>query len=152
MNVFISGSTSINKLPDSAIEIIDSIISMNSIILTGDAEGADAQVQKYLSKKKYDKVIVYYAKAKVRNNAGKWKTKEITRGTNKKEGDLCALKNIAMADDADCGLMLWDGLSIETLNVIKVMKNKNKRFCVVLDGALYAEDDSDIVINTLTNR
>jgi hypothetical protein len=152
MNVFISGSRSINKLPDSAIEIIDSIISRNCTILTGDAKGADTQVQKYLSKKKYDHVIVFFAGTKIRNNAGKWEVKEITRDKNKKGRDLCALKDIAMANDADYGLMIWDGLSVGTLNTIKEMKNRNKGFCVVVDGMFYDEDDSDIVINTLTNR
>jgi hypothetical protein len=71
MNVLVSGSMSIDKLPDSDIKIIDSIIDRNLTILTGDEKGADWQVQKYLSKKKYDNVIVYFTGAEIRNNAGK---------------------------------------------------------------------------------
>jgi hypothetical protein len=127
MNVFISGSRSINKLPDSAIKKIDSIMGKNCAILTGSKKGIDAQVQKYLSKKKYDNVIVYFSGREIRNNA-------------------------AMAHDADCGLMIWDGLSIGTLNAIKEMKNRNKGFCLVVDGTLYDEENSDIAINRLTNR
>jgi hypothetical protein len=152
MNVLISGSRKISQLPDSAIKIIDSIIDRNITILTGDARGSDWQVQKYLSKKKYDKVIVYFTGAVVRNNAGKWVSKKITRAANKKGGEGRATKDIAMAHDADYGLMIWDGLSIETLNTIKAMKNKHKGFCVVVDGTLYDEENSDMVINTLTNR
>ena len=152
MNVFISGSRSINKLPDSAIKRIDSIIDRNCTILTGDARGVDAQVQKYLSKKKYDNVTVYFTGREIRNNAGRWKAKEIANSTGKKRKELCAQKDAAMADDADCGLMIWDGLSIGTLNVIKEMKNRNKGFCLVVDGTLYDEENSDMAINRLTNR
>jgi hypothetical protein len=53
MKVCISGSMSLRKLPDSAIKTIDSIIDRNCAIVTGDAKGVDAQVQKYLLKKKY---------------------------------------------------------------------------------------------------
>jgi hypothetical protein len=57
-----------------------------------------------------------------------------------------------MAHDADYGLMIWDGLSIGTLNSMKAMKDRNKRFCVVVDGTLYDERNSDMVINALLNR
>jgi hypothetical protein len=152
MNIFISGSRSINKLPDSTIEKIDSIINRNCTILTGDTKGVDAQVQKYLSKKKYDNVIVYFTGKEARNNAGKWKAKAIAGNINKEGRELYAPKDIAMANDADYALMIWDGLSIGTLNNIKEMKNRNKGFCVVVDGTLYDEDNSDIAINALLNR
>jgi hypothetical protein len=54
-----------------------------------------------------------------------------------------------MAHDADYGLMLWDGLSIGTLNSMRAMKNRKKGFCVVVDGTLYDEENSDIAINAL---
>jgi hypothetical protein len=123
MKALVSGSRSIGKLPDSAIKKIDSLMDRNCAIVTGDAEGAETEIQKYLLKKNYDNVIVY--------SAG---------------------EESAMADDADCALMLWDGVSIGTLNVIKAMKNRNKRCCVVVDGTLYDEEDSDVAVNTLINR
>jgi hypothetical protein len=152
MNVLISGSTSIDNLPDSAVKKIESIMSRNCAIVTGDGEGVDAQVQKYLAAKKYDNVIVCFTGREIRNNAGKWETKRITGATNKKERELSALQDIAMACNADYGLMIWDGVSIGTLNSIKEMKNRNKGFCVVVDGTLYEEEESDIIINTLINR
>jgi hypothetical protein len=95
MKVFISGSGSIKKLPDSAIKKINSIIEKEFAIATGDP---------------------------------------------------------AMAYDADCALMIWDGLSIEALNIIKAMKDRNKGVCVIVDGVFYDEENSDIIINKLTNR
>jgi hypothetical protein len=122
MRVFISGSGSIKKLPDSAIKKIDSIIGKGFTIITGGAKDVEAQVQKYLSKKKYDRAIV------------------------------CFTDGSTIANNADCALMIWDGLSIEILNIIKAMKDRNKGFCLIVDGVFYDEENSDIIINTLTNR
>jgi hypothetical protein len=142
MKVFISGSIGISKLPYPAIEKIDSIINRNFTVLVGDAKGVDLQVQKYLSGKCYNNVIIYFVGSKTRNNVGKWETKEIDNDVNKKGRELYTLKDVAMANDADYGLMIWDGLSRGTLNNIKEMKARNKRFFVVLDGMII--DDKNI--------
>lgn len=147
MNVFISGSINISKLPDSAIKKIDNIICKDFTVLVGDAKGVDMQVQKYLLKKRYDNVIVYFAGTGIRNNVGKWKVKEVNNADGKKGRELYTLKDIAMAEDADYGLMIWDGLSPGTLNNIKEMKNRNKRFYVVLEGLVVDEKNVDRIIN-----
>jgi hypothetical protein len=149
--VFISGSMSINALPDSAIKKIDSIMSGNCAIVIGDSKGVDVEVQKYLADNNYDHVTVYFTGTAARINIGNWEEKEIT-GDSKIGKDLYVLKDIAMAHDADCGLMIWDGLSIKTLNNIKELKDRNKRFHVVLDGAIFDEETVDILINTRLNR
>jgi hypothetical protein len=150
--VFISGSMSVNKLPASAVNKIDSIMSRNCAIVIGDSKGVDMAVQTYLADKKYDNVTVYFAGTAIRNNVGNWRTKGITGGANENGSDLYVLKDRAMARDADCGLMIWDGLSIKTLNNIKDMKTRNKRFEVVLDDTIFDEDIIDIIINMQTNR
>jgi hypothetical protein len=48
MNVFISGSISINKLPLLALNKINAIIARNYTVLIGDAKGVDLLVQEYL--------------------------------------------------------------------------------------------------------
>jgi hypothetical protein len=149
--VFISGSMSVVKLPSSAVHKIDAIMSRNCAIVIGDSRGVDSAVQTYLADKKYDNVTVYFAGTEARNNVGNWDTKGIT-GDNKKGKDMYILKDIAMARDSDCGLMIWDGLSIKTLNNIKEMKTRNKRFEVVLDDTIFDEDTIDIAINTQLNR
>jgi hypothetical protein len=149
--VFISGALNLDKLPVSAFKELDSIIGMNSTIVIGDSRGVDAEVQKYLAEKKYDKVVVYFAGTKIRNNWGNWKTKHIT-GDASNRRDLYILKDNAMAHDADYGLMIWDGLSMKTLNAIKEMKNSNKGFHVVLDETIFDEETADIIINRHINR
>ena len=147
MNVFISGSISIDNLPLSAAEKIDNIINNNYVILIGDAKGVDLQVQKYLFNKKYDNVIVYFAGGKARNNIGHWETREITAGTDNKRGrELYTVKDKAMAKDAHYGLMIWDGKSRGTLNNIKEMKKENKRFYVILGRTVIDDKNIDTAI------
>jgi hypothetical protein len=147
MNVFISGSISISKLPPSAVKKIDSIINNNFTILIGDAKGVDLQVQKYLYEKNYDNVIVYFVGLESRNNIGNWKTKKIADENNRKGRELFTLKDIAMAEDADYGLMIWDGKSPGTLNNIKEMKNRNKRFFVIYKETVIDEKNTDLLIS-----
>lgn len=131
MKVFISGSIKIKDVPNCAIEKINSIIDKNFQILIGDANGVDSLIQKYLVKKSFQNVVVYFAGDSVRNNLGNWPTKQII-GNNKEKGRaLYTLKDIEMAVDADCGLMIWDGESKGTLANIKQMKNRNKPFFVI---------------------
>jgi hypothetical protein len=146
MNVFISGSIRIGKLPISAIEKIDNIIRKDFTVLVGDAKGVDLQVQKYLQEKKYNNVIVYFAGTEIRNNVGKWEVKGIN-GDDKKGRQLYTLKDIEMAKDADYGLMIWDGISRGTFNNIKEMRNMNKRFYVVVDGKVVDEKNINTIID-----
>lgn len=130
MKIFISGSISIKKLPKFAIEKIDNIIRKEYLILIGDAKGVDSSVQKYLQEINYKNVIVYYVGNKTRNNHGNWNTNQV-RSYNEKGRQLYTLKDIKMANDADYGLMIWDGVSEGTLKNINVMQSKNKKFFVV---------------------
>jgi len=147
MNIFISGSISINKLPKSAIQKIENIIRKNYTILIGDARGVDFHTQKYLLKNNYDNVLVYFAGEKIRNNVGNWKTKNIKAFSNEKGRDLYTLKDKAMAHDADYGLMIWDGESQGTLNNILTMKSENKKFFVVLEEMLVDSEHIDPIVD-----
>ena len=132
--VFISGSIHISSLPPQAIEKIDSIISQNLDVLIGDAKGVDLAVQKYLYKKNYKNVTVYYAGSEIRNNVGQWRTKNVLPENGEKGRDLYTLKDRLMAKDTDYGLMVWDSESKGTLNNILLMDKLNKKFVVVFDG------------------
>jgi len=137
MKIFISGSISIKQLPPLALEKIDSIIEKNYIIIIGDAKGVDLLVQEYLLKKKYNDVTVYFTGEKVRNNTGKWETNQIIADTGNIKGrQLYTIKDKAMANDADYGLMIWDGKSKGTLGNINEMKRLNKQFYVILNGKI----------------
>ncbi len=43
-------------------------------IIIGDAKGIDSNVQRYLIKKGYENVIIYFAGELIRNNIGNWHT------------------------------------------------------------------------------
>lgn len=141
IKVFISGSIGIKSLPMVAMEKICSIMSRNYEILIGDAYGVDSTVQQMLASNAYPNVTVYYAGKKIRNNIFPWHSKEIVAPNNEKGRALYTLKDIAMARDADYGLMIWDGKSKGTLNNIMTMKQLNKKFFVVNNGRLLSSAD-----------
>lgn len=143
MKIFLSGSISIKKIPIKAIEKIDSIIKHNYTILIGDAKGVDLNIQKYLQKKYYQNVTIYFAGENIRNNVGNWETKKIVANHNEKGRELYTLKDISMAQDADYALMIWDGESQGTLNNIKEMKRLEKKFYVVFDNFIVSNKNFD---------
>lgn len=146
MKVFISGSINLKKLPKCVLEKIDSIIRKDFCILIGDAKGVDSLVQKYLLKKGYKNVMVYYAGNAIRNNHGKWDTKQIININNEKGRELYTLKDIEMANDTDYGLMIWDGKSEGTLNNVKMMKTKSKKFFVIIEELIVDEKQIDSIL------
>jgi len=134
MKIFISGSISIKQLPQIAAEKIDNIIKNEYTILVGDAKGIDYLVQKYLVKQNYKNVIVYCSSDKVRNNIGQWETKKIEGKKGEKGRALYTLKDIEMANDADYGLMIWDGKSSGTFHNAMTMKSLNKKFYIIINN------------------
>lgn len=148
MKVFISGSISIKRLPGNAIKKIDSIIDKNITIIIGDAKGIDSIVQKYLIKKGYKNVIVYFAGDLIRNNIGNWQTINVPNNNNLKGRELYTIKDIRMAKEADYGLMIWDNKSKGTLSNIKEMKKCNKRFFVILNDLIVNEKHIDEILKT----
>jgi len=152
MKVFISGSIKIKEIPLCAIEKIESIINKKFDVIIGDAKGVDLLVQKYLHKKLYENVTVYYAGDEIRNNYGNWKTKQVLSKSNEKGRDLYTLKDIEMANDADYGLMIWDGESKGTLANIKEMQTKNKRFFVIMKDILVLDKNVESILDMHMNN
>jgi len=120
MKVFISGSISIKSLNKRNVAYIEQIIEGNCTVLIGDAYGIDKAVQEYLLQSGYPDVIVYFSGEKVRNNVGNWQVKQCLNPENLKGRSLYQLKDKAMADDCDCGLMFWDG-KVKGLNTIWII-------------------------------
>ena len=135
MNVFVSGSMSKKELPPIATQKLDNIISKNITVLVGGANGVDSLIQRYLMNKNYANVCVYFVGAKPRNNIGNWQSKNIKSG-NEQGRAFFTLKDAAMANEADYGLMVWDGKSKGTKNNVELMKQKNKKFYLILNGEL----------------
>jgi hypothetical protein len=133
MQIFVSGSISIKILNPQAISLLDSVIANRQTVLIGDAFGVDKLVQQYLFERNYQEVIVYYAGDKARNNIGTWQIRQISNGSNLTGKSMYQLKDMAMARDADCGLMIWDGKSRGTKFNIENMTNFGKEITIVMD-------------------
>ena len=109
--VFIAGSRQISRLPAEVLNRIDTMVEKGFQILVGDANGADKAVQQYLADKRYPNVLVHCMKDHCRNNVGTWPTHEVAAARGAKGFDHYSLKDRAMAEAAEYGLMLWDGKS-----------------------------------------
>lgn len=101
------------------------------MILLGDANGADKMVQDYLATRGY-KCVVVYCMQQCRNNIGNWPTKHISAPDGRKDFTYYAAKDLAMARDAKCGIMLWDGRSKGTLNNVQQLLDARKHVLVYL--------------------
>ena len=119
--VFISGSISRKRLSENAIACLKRMIEDHCTILIGDAFGVDRAVQQYLSEQNYRNVIVYFSGGKPRNNTGAWQTKQIPNPDHLTGRSMYQLKDKAMADDCDSGMMFWDGKSKGTKDNMEYM-------------------------------
>ncbi len=130
-SVFIGGSRAISKLNDVIREQLDNLIMKRCAILIGDANGMDKAVQKYFAQKRYSNVTVF-CMDHCRNNVGGWQTRPITAPPKAKGFEYYAAKDAAMAQEAKCGLMLWDGESRGTLNNVVNLLGHGKKVLVYL--------------------
>ncbi|NTU54214.1 MAG: hypothetical protein HGA97_11085 [Chlorobiaceae bacterium] len=98
----------------------------------GDANGADKAVQSFLFEWRYDDVLVFCSGDKCRNNVGAWPTQrvEVPYGMTGRAFYTC--KDIKMAENADYGLMLWDGKSAGTMNNVFELVKRGKKTLVWL--------------------
>ena len=125
--VFIGGSRRVTRLPMEAKNRIDNVMEQGFAILVGDANGADRAVQEYLADAGYEKVTVYCSGDTSRNNVGGWKTHSVRVGEAEKNFQFHAAKDRAMAQQAEFGLMIWDGKSPGTvLNILRLVKDSKK--------------------------
>ena len=129
--VFIGGSRAIFRLNSTIREKLDDLIRRECTILIGDANGADKAVQAYFAKQHYERGIVY-CMSRTRNNEGNWPTKQVEASGHRKDFAYYAAKDHAMALDAKCGVMLWDGKSKGTLNNVQQLLSQEKKILVYL--------------------
>ncbi len=111
---------------------LDNVMKQEFMVLVGDANGADKAVQRYLSKHHYRNVLVYCMES-CRNNVGEWPTRiHAGEPSSKRDRHYYGIKDAAMAMDATCGFMLWDGLSKGTLTNIVNLLNARKKTLLYL--------------------
>lgn len=101
-------------------------------ILVGDANGADKAVQRYLADRSYPNVLVHCMKDHCRNNLGNWPTREVDAPRGARGFDYYFLKDRAMAEAAEYGLMLWDGKSKGTVNNVVNLSREGKPVVVYI--------------------
>lgn len=157
--VFVAGSRQISRLPGEVKKRLDSMIEKGFQIFVGDANGADKAVQRYLADKSYPNVLVHCMKDHCRNNLGNWPTRQVVAPRGVKGFDYYSLKDRAMAEAAEYGLMLWDGKSKGTVNNVVNLSRDHKPVVVYIAPTrqfrtiksfddlkdLLAEGDSDSV-------
>ena len=132
MRIFIAGAKTIHCLDEAVIQKLDSICQKGYNVLVGDCDGVDSSVQKYYAGLNYSKVTVYASNGIARNNFGYWSVKAIDVSSKLTGFDFYKQKDIAMAEDADYGFMIWDGQSKGTLNNIINLLFRNKNVLVYL--------------------
>lgn len=129
--VFVGGSRRVTSLPVEAKTRIDNVLDKGFAILVGDANGADKAVQTHLAESRYDRVTVYCSGNTSRNNVGQWKTHNVSAGERKKNYQFYAAKDREMAQQAEFGLMIWDGKSPGTvLNILRLVRASKKAVLV----------------------
>lgn len=124
--VFVAGSRQISRLPAEVGSRLDTMIEKGFQILVGDANGADKVIQRYLADRSYPNVLVHCMKDHCRNNVGNWPTREVAAPRGAKGFDYYSLKDRAMAEAAEYGLMLWDGKSKGTVNNVVNLSRDRK--------------------------
>ncbi len=134
MKIFIAGARSIKGLDASVQRKMLSIYQKGYDVLVGDCYGVDASVQRFYAKLGYDKVFVYASNGKARNNIGHWSIRKVPVADNIRGFDFYAQKDIAMANEADGGFMIWDGESRGTLNNAINLVAQNKTVLLYLAG------------------
>lgn len=132
MRVFIAGPRAVTTLNKEVKSRLENIIGNNFTILVGDANGVDKQIQNFCHSLSYDKVRVFAANGKVRNNIGQWEVEKVMVSANKKGFDFYAAKDEEMAKTADYGFMIWNGKSKGTLNNMYNLVGLNKKVLVYL--------------------
>lgn len=123
--VFLGGSRAVSRLNDAIREQLDNLIRKNCSILVGDANGADNALQSYFAQKHYSNVVVFSMGAP-RNNVGQWENRRLSSERKARDAEYFATKDRAMAQEARCGLMLWDGVSRGTLNNVCELMSSGK--------------------------
>jgi hypothetical protein len=129
MKVFIGGSRAISQLSAVVRARMDDLTKRGCAILIGDANGADKAVQQYLADSQYSKVVVFCME-ECRNNLGGWPTRHIEPPSARKDFTYYAAKDLAMSQEAQCGVMLWDAKSEGTLQNILNLVRAGKRTLV----------------------
>jgi len=144
--VFIAGSRHLSRLNKDVKRRIDNIVEKGFTVIVGDANGADKAVQRYVNSRRYSNVMVFCMEGGCRNNIGHWPTRTITAADpGRRDFAYYSAKDRAMVEEAEYGLMLWDGRSRGTLTSIVHLVRQGKPVVVYIapDRSFYTLRQSD---------
>jgi hypothetical protein len=133
--VFIGGSRRLSRLDKSVKSRLDNIIEKGFTVVVGDANGADKAVQRYLASMGYQQVVVFCMSGECRNNVGHWPIREVSATAGARGFAYFSKKDRVMGEEADYGLMLWDGRSRGTLTSIADLVRQGKPVLVYMAPA-----------------
>ena len=128
--VFLGGSRKTKALNELIRKRLENVMEQHLDVLIGDANGADKAMQTYLADRGYRHVTVFCSGSECRNNIGQWETRHISINGNEKNFKFYAAKDTAMSEEADYGLMLWDGVSKGTLNNALNLVEREKQVAI----------------------
>ena len=113
MKIFISGSTITDeKLPKDVVERLDEYIDRGDEFLIGDKGGISRCIKEYLYHKVYDAATVYVV-GDGGNSCNKlWQEEYCPVGVYGTKHSYYIEADFAMAEEADIGIVIWDGESI----------------------------------------
>ena len=131
MKVFLSGSKTVKSLPEKLTALLDDYCQQNCEFLIGDCAGADILMQKYLHEKGYTNVTVYVSGERIRHKIAAFSDKHISVAGSVKGFAFYRQKDIAMVNDCDTAIMLWDGKTRGTCCNIIDMQRLNKQYTVI---------------------
>lgn len=124
MKILITGSRNIkDNLPQTVYDKIDEHIEQGEEFLIGDRAGFDMYVQRDLCNKLCSYVTVYVSgwREISKNNIGRWPEEHCPIGVSSGYGDNLE-RTFAMSEDADAGIVIWDGESDDSfINMINLI-------------------------------
>jgi hypothetical protein len=137
--VFIAGSRSLSRLNKDVRHRVDNIVEKGLTVIVGDANGVDKAVQRHLNSRNYSNVVVFCMEGRCRNNIGNWPIRAITAADpGRRDFAYYSTKDRAMAEEADYGLMLWDGRSRGTLtNIVHLVREGKPVVVYVAPGKCF---------------
>ncbi|MGC2528480.1 MAG: hypothetical protein WA639_12080 [Candidatus Acidiferrum sp.] len=152
--IFIAGSRSVSRLGKDVKERIDNIVDKGLAVIVGDANGIDKAVQRYLDERRYRNVTVFCMEGGCRNNVGQWPMEKIAAADpSRRDFAYYSTKDRAMVDEADYGLMLWDGKSRGTLrSIIDLVRHSKPVIAYVAPAnSFYTLRQSDDIAEMLSH-
>lgn len=121
-SVFIAGSITIRQLERRVQVRLMNILALDYKVLVGDAAGVDGAVQQFLREEGASKVVVYCTGKAPRTNRGGWAVHSVATGHVQGSRAYYQAKDVAMAQAASAGFMIWDGKSTGTLgNLLELL-------------------------------